>query len=178
MGVDDGWNRVGVDPFAAGATIDTVRRLRGRLAAPVTVWTAYDSEGRGTGITVSSVMVAEGEPASVLGLVGPLSDFWEAAQASGRFIVHVLASEARRVADQFALRYPGDPFEDVSVSRTGWGPSLDAAALRARCSVSGFLEVGYQLLVRGVLDGADLPDEDTSPLIHYRGRYLTTAPRR
>lgn len=178
MGVDDGWNRVGTDPFATGATVDEVRRLRGRLAAPVTVWTAYDPDGSATGITVSSVMVAEGEPASVLGLIGPLSEFWEAVSETRRFTVHVLDSDAMRVADQFALRYPGDPFEGLAVSRTEWGPSLDAAAVRARCALSGSMDAGYQLLVHGALTGIDTPDNGRPPLVHYRGRYLTTAPRR
>lgn len=178
MGVDDGWSRVGIDPFGSGVPVDVVRRLRGRLAAPVTVWTAYDPAGAGAGITVSSLMVAEGEPASVLGLVGPLSEFWEAVSETKRFTVHVLGADAARLADQFALRYPGDPFEGVAVSGSEWGPSLDAAAARARCSLTGFMEVGYQLLVRGTLAGADLPEEAPAPLVHYRGRYLTAAPRR
>lgn len=178
MGVDDGWSRVGIDPFGLEGPDDVVRRLRGRLAAPVTVWTAYDPAGTGAGITVSSVMVAEGDPASVLGLVGPLSEFWEAVRATKRFTVHVLGLDAARLADQFALRFPGDPFEGVAVTGSEWGPSLDAATARARCSLSGFMDVGQQLLVRGALAGTDLPEEPPAPLVHYRGRYLTTAPRR
>ena len=178
MGVDDGRRRIGEDPFALEAPIDVVRRLRGRLVAPVTVWTAYGSEGRGAGVTVSSMMVAEGDPPLVMGLVGPLTEFWEAARETKRFIVHVLDAHEARWADQFAGRYPGDAFEGVAVTRTDWGPSIDEATVRARCSLSGFLEVGYQLLVRAVLDAAEMPADGSPPLVHYRGRYLTTAARR
>lgn len=178
MGVDDGTRRMGTDPFGLDDPVDQVRRLRGRLAAPVTVWTALDPSGRPAGITVSSIVVAEGEPASVLGLVGPLSEFWEAAAASRRFVVHVLGAPDARLADRFALRYPGDPFEDLTVSESEWGPVLDGVGTRAMCSLSSFLDVGYQLLVRGRLDRMVTSDDETLPLVHYRGRYLTTRPRR
>lgn len=48
---------------------DPTRRFRGRLAAPVTVWTSGAVSGRG-GLTVSSLLVAEGDPGIILGLVG------------------------------------------------------------------------------------------------------------
>ena len=178
MDVDDGRRRIGLDPFAVEAPVDLVRRLRGRLVAPVTVWTACGPEGRAVGVTVSSMMVAEGDPALVMGLVGPLTEFWEAAQETKRFIVHVLDADATRWADQFAGRYPGDPFEGVALTLTAWGPSIDRATVRARCSLSGFLDAGYQVLVRAVLDAVEIPADGSPPLVHYRGRYLTTAPRR
>jgi flavin reductase (DIM6/NTAB) family NADH-FMN oxidoreductase RutF len=51
--------------------------LRGRLVAPVTVWTAGQVPD-GAGLTVSSVLVAEGQPARLLGLIAPTSALWEA----------------------------------------------------------------------------------------------------
>ena len=57
---------------------DPLRRLRGRMAAPVTVWTTGTGAGR-HGLTISSVVVAEGEPAHVLGLVDEDTDFWTSA---------------------------------------------------------------------------------------------------
>ena len=43
---------------------DPVRRFRGRLVAPVTIVTAGDDVGR-AGLTVSSLMLAEGEPKEI-----------------------------------------------------------------------------------------------------------------
>ncbi len=176
MGVDDGYRRIGVDPFATPA--DTVRRLRGHLVAPVTVWTAYGLGDAPAGITVSSVLVAEGEPPSVLGLVGPVSEFWDALGVSKRFVVHVLAADQVRVADQFAMRYPGEPFDGMSVSYSEWGPVLDDMAVRASCWLAGWMEAGYQILARGSLAGIHVPDDPSPPLAHYRGRYFTVGPRR
>src|SRR5579884_2047030 len=116
MGLDDGFRRTGPDPFRTPADGgDRIRRLRGRLAAPVTVWTAQRADGEAAGITVSSVMLVEGDPPAVVGVVGPLSEFREAVVASGRFVVHVLSSAQVRLADQCALRYPGDPFEGFTL---------------------------------------------------------------
>jgi 3-hydroxy-9,10-secoandrosta-1,3,5(10)-triene-9,17-dione monooxygenase reductase component len=44
---------------------DPARRWRGRLVAPVTVWTAGHPPS-GAGLTVSSVLVAEGQPVRLI----------------------------------------------------------------------------------------------------------------
>ena len=53
-----------------------VRRLRGRLAAPVTLWTAPGPAG----LTVSSTLVADGEPGRLLGLIDEECDLWAAVE--------------------------------------------------------------------------------------------------
>ncbi len=60
-------------PFA-DAEPDPARRLRGRLGGTVTLWTAGSGADR-AGLTLTSVVVALGEPARLLGLVDPDSDF-------------------------------------------------------------------------------------------------------
>jgi len=177
MGFDDGTRRIGTDPFLVGEP-DPARRLRGRLTAPVTVWTAYDGDRTPAGITVSSMLVVEGEPPEVIGLLGPLSDFWDVVRESKQFVIHVLQADQARIADQFALRYPGDPFEGLSVSSSPCGPVLDTVAVRATCSFSGYMEIGYSLLVRARIDDVVAEDDDdVYPLVHYRGRYVTARPR-
>ena len=178
MSLDDGYRRIGADPFLPPVEErDPPRRLRGRLATPVTVWTAYDGAGVPAGITVSSVLVVEGEPAQVVGLLGPLSDFWGAVQATKRFVLHVLGAGDVRTSELFALRYPGDPFEELSVTAGDWGPVLDGCRTSASCSLTGYLEVGPGVLARGVMDEVEAADEPPLPLVHYRGKYLTVGPR-
>jgi 3-hydroxy-9,10-secoandrosta-1,3,5(10)-triene-9,17-dione monooxygenase reductase component len=95
--------RIGMQPpFAVPLQRrDPARRLRGRLVAPVTVWTAGDSPA-GAGLTVSSVLVAEGQPARRLGRIDPTSAFWEAMQEARAFVVHVLAAGDRALAERFS----------------------------------------------------------------------------
>ncbi len=168
-------SHVGRDPFETPPELrDGLRRLRGRLAAPVTVWTTTGPHDGPVGLTVSSIVAVEGEPPTVVGLVGPLSDFWTALQQSKHFVVHVLGGGDTRLADLFAGRLPGDPFDDVVFEETPWGPALGGVGGRAYCRLIGFVEVGYSLLVRGELQRSD-PDESLpgGPLVHYRGGYRT-----
>src|SRR5688500_2413300 len=91
------------DPFAVPTDQRSpVRRLRGRLASPVTLWTAPEPAGR----TVSSTLVAEGEPDRLLGLVDPESDLWAAVESAGRFAVTPLNPSHRQLADRFAGLFP------------------------------------------------------------------------
>jgi 3-hydroxy-9,10-secoandrosta-1,3,5(10)-triene-9,17-dione monooxygenase reductase component len=158
---------------------DPARRLRGRLAAPVTVWTAGDGDGP-TAITVSSILIAEGTTPAVLGLIDPLSDFWSAAQRSKRFVMHVLLEEHRKLSELFAGRYPGpgSKFDGVPYQLTPWGPTLDQVRTRAFCSLGGLLEVGDGFLLRGDIDEYGLGSPATSPLVYFRGGYHGIRPRR
>jgi 3-hydroxy-9,10-secoandrosta-1,3,5(10)-triene-9,17-dione monooxygenase reductase component len=177
-GVDDGFRRLGADPFAAPPELrDPTRRLRGQLVEPVTVWTAYGPDERPAGVTVSSVLVAEGEPSGIIGLIGPVSDFWDAVVHSQRFVVHVLDADQARISDQLASRYPGDPFEGIVVSHSAHGPVLEEVGVRAACGLSGYTEAGYYHLVQGVIEDIAIGPDDAAPLVHYRGRYVTTALR-
>ena len=82
---------------------DPVRQFRGRLVAPVTVFTA-GGEGSWAGLTVSSLMIAEGEEASVVALIGPATDLWDQIEATQTFIVHILDDSQREHGDRRAAR--------------------------------------------------------------------------
>ena len=150
---------------------DPARRLRGRLVAPVTVWTAGRPPG-GAGLTVSSVLVAEGQPARLLGLLDPTSALWETAQQTGAFVVHVLAAADRALAERFSEVRPPirGPFEGLAVAASPWGPVLGGRRPRAACRLVGSAPVGYGELVEGVIEQLALPDPE-DPLAYLRGSY-------
>jgi len=174
---DDGIRRIGDDPFAVPPEDrDQARRFRGSMAAPVTVWTSSGGDGP-AGLTVSSTIVVEGSRPSLLGLIGSLTDLWEAISTSRRFVVHVLSAPQARLADQFAGRYPVTPFESVDVAASDWGPVLVDVPNRAFCELESSPLAGYFLLVSGLIAGTQLIEID-APLVNYRGQYVTTAPRR
>jgi 3-hydroxy-9,10-secoandrosta-1,3,5(10)-triene-9,17-dione monooxygenase reductase component len=150
---------------------DPARRLRGRLVAPVTVWTAGRPPG-GAALTVSSVLVAEGEPARLLGLIDPTSAFLEAAQETGAFVVHVLAAGDRALAERFSEVRPPirGPFERLEVAESPWGPVLGGGRPHAACRLAGSTPVGYAELVEGVIEQLELPDPE-DPLAYLHGSY-------
>lgn len=150
---------------------DPARRFRGRLSAPVTIVTAGSGEAR-AGLTVSSLLVVEGEPAVVKLVVGPTSDLWEVAAESGRFVIHVCHVGDRDLAQVFAgLRpSPGGVFSGLEVSDSAHGPVLARLANRAHCRLVEREEIGYSGLVTGAVEQIETGDI-RDPLVYFRGSY-------
>jgi flavin reductase (DIM6/NTAB) family NADH-FMN oxidoreductase RutF len=151
-----------------------VRRLRGRLASPVTVWTTGQGTDR-AGLTVSSVLIADGEPGYAVGVLDPLSELWDALQRTGSAVLNVLSWQHRQLADAFGYvaPAPGGPFRLADWTETEWGPALAGASAWAGCVLSDrpATEVGWGLLVQLEIRHAEF-GEDEASLIHRRGRYL------
>jgi 3-hydroxy-9,10-secoandrosta-1,3,5(10)-triene-9,17-dione monooxygenase reductase component len=131
---------------------DPARRLRGRLVAPVTVWTT-GRPSTGAGLTVSSVLVAEGHPARLLGLIDPTSAFWEAMRETDAFVVHIPTESDRALAERFGeIRPPiRDPFDGLEVTQSPWGPVLGGRRPRTACRLAGSVPAGYAELVQGTI---------------------------
>lgn len=152
-----------------------LRRLRGRLPLPVTVWTST-AGGRRAGWTVSSMMVADGEPAEVLGLVDPDSDLVDLLAESRTVAVSLLGWEHRALGDVFAglAPAPGGPFRTGAAwTDTAWGPVLASAPgwLGARLSPDT-PDAGWSRLVRGQIEHVQVPAAPAGAALAYlRGRY-------
>jgi 3-hydroxy-9,10-secoandrosta-1,3,5(10)-triene-9,17-dione monooxygenase reductase component len=165
------------NPFAVPADErDPVRRFRGRLAAPVTVVTAGVDDRR-TGLTVSSLMIADGEPGRLLFLCGRNADLGDVIAASGGFVAHVLGSGDEWLSDRFAgIRpSPGGLFADLEVTDGMRGPVITTVATRAECSLSSVVDAGWYQLVDGAIESV-LFGEPTEPLLRFRGRYRGLEP--
>ncbi|HJS72168.1 MAG TPA: flavin reductase family protein [Acidimicrobiia bacterium] len=160
------------NPFAdAPDSRDPVRRFRGRLGAPVTIITAGDGERR-TGLTVSSLMVVEGEPGRVAALVGPTSDLWDVVGDTRRFVVHICSRQDRHTAEVFAgLRpSPGGLFAEAPAQGSDWGPIFPDLANRVYCSLEERRELGHSGVIIGTIDRV-VADDIGDPLLYFRGRY-------
>ena len=159
------------DPFATPEPERApVRRLRGRLAAPVTLWTAPGPAG----LTVSSVLVADGDPGRMLGLIDDESALWEAASAAGRFAVCPLLLGEHQLADRFAglAPAPGGLFASGAWRQTDYGPVPDGDRSWAGCTLRQARQCGWGLLVEAAVDEVVIGADQPGPLSHYRGRYL------
>jgi 3-hydroxy-9,10-secoandrosta-1,3,5(10)-triene-9,17-dione monooxygenase reductase component len=172
--------RLGPDrhPFATPSERrDPTRRLRGRLVAPVTVWTAGRVGGPAAGLTVASVLVAEGDPPRLLGLIGPTTDLAERMADSGAFVVHVLRVDDQALAERFAERRPPvrDQFEGIEVTASRWGPVLAGRRPRAACRLVDVRPMGTADLVEGLIEELVVDDLD-DPLAWQRGAYRRLLP--
>ncbi|SNT46179.1 NADH-FMN oxidoreductase RutF, flavin reductase (DIM6/NTAB) family [Asanoa hainanensis] len=160
----------GTDPFATPEEARSpIRRFRGRLASPVTLWTAPGPAG----FTVSSTLVIDGDPGRLVGHLDDESDLWAAASAAGRFAVVPLAAGQGQLADRFAglMPAPGGLFQSGEWTQTAFGPVPAGAGAWAGCRLDGAREFGWGLLVEATVEHVEIVG-DEPPLIHYRGRYL------
>jgi flavin reductase (DIM6/NTAB) family NADH-FMN oxidoreductase RutF len=160
-------------PFRTPSELrDPVRQFRGRLAAPVTVVTSGTAESP-AGLTVSALLVAEGEPSFVHFLAGRTTDLWYAIEATGGFIVHILEETHRELSDRFALirPSPGGPFAGLEVEHTEFGPELASLGNRAYCRYAGHKDDAHHMLVHGTIERIDLRDL-RNPLQYFRGEYF------
>ncbi len=150
---------------------DQVRRLRGRLGGVVTLWTAGEGPAR-TGLTVSSMMVANGPEPRLLALLDPDSDLVERIRDTGRAVVQVLSWPDRDLADAFAgtAPAPGGPFRLGDFEQTTWGPRLVGADTWVGARLVEETAAGWSVLVTCEVDQVAIGD-DTPPLVHRRGRY-------
>jgi 3-hydroxy-9,10-secoandrosta-1,3,5(10)-triene-9,17-dione monooxygenase reductase component len=158
------------DPFATPEEQRSpVRRLRGRLPAAVTLWTAPGPAG----LTVSSTVVVDGEPGRLLGVLDEESDLWTAAQTAGVFAVVPLTPADHRLADRFAglLPAPGGVFLGYEWTPTEFGPVLAGRGTWAGCRLDGARPFGWGLLVEATIERVEIGPGPAGQLIHYRGGY-------
>jgi flavin reductase (DIM6/NTAB) family NADH-FMN oxidoreductase RutF len=156
------------DPFATPEHLRSpLRRLRGRLPAAVTLWTAPGPAG----LTVSSTLVVDGEPGRLLGVLDEEADLWAAVQAAGRFAVTALGPADRQLADRFAglLPAPGGLFRDYGWQPTDFGPVPVDHPTWVGCRLDAARPLGWGLLVESTIEHIEVGDGE--PLLHHRGRY-------
>jgi 3-hydroxy-9,10-secoandrosta-1,3,5(10)-triene-9,17-dione monooxygenase reductase component len=161
------------DPFATpDDQRSAVRRLRGRLPSPVTIWTAGVGAGR-AGLTVSSVLVVDGDPGRVVGVIDDESELWDALKATGRCAITMLHAGDHLLADRFAglLPAPGGQFSQGSWLDTDFGPILADATTWVGVDLTAARPYGWGLLVEATIVELHLATDPAAPLAHLRGRY-------
>ena len=155
------------------AESDPVRQLRSRLGGAVTLWTSGtgDDMFEWAGLTVTSVLVANGEPARLLALLDPDSDLVAVLGSTGRAVVALLTWDERALADAFAgtAPAPGGPFRQAAFVTSPWGPRPASATTWAGVRLESSAPVGWSSLVTCLVDEVTIGDGDA--LIHRRGRY-------
>jgi len=164
------------DPWAPPpAERDPLRRLRGHLVLPVTIWLAEMPGGNGpVGLTVSSVFFAQGEPPLLAGLVAPLSDLASVVEKPGTgFVVHVLGAGQRRLAQHFAGELPA-PEDMLAATASAHGPLLGAVPDRALCRSSAARPFGWSLLVEAVVEEVEVAPTGNA-LAWWHGGYRSIA---
>jgi flavin reductase (DIM6/NTAB) family NADH-FMN oxidoreductase RutF len=159
-----------------------LRRFRGRMIAPVSVWTAYAADARRVGWTVSSMLVADGPDATLVGLLDPDAELTEtvAAATDGprTLAVNLLGWRHRALPDAFAglAPAPGGAFRLGEWQETSYGPVLADAPGWLGATVLQTRPVGWSTLVLARIDHVEIASDEGDLLGHLRGRYLPVTP--
>lgn len=162
-------------PFAESFS-EPERRFRGRLAARVSLWASGEGGNR-AGLTVSSQLVAMGEPWRVVAVLNPDSDLVDSLQDTRRATISLLEPDQRALSDAFAGGpAPGGPFRLTEWEQTEWGPVPVGQRTWAGVGLESAVELGWQLLVTCTLDHVVIDDLD-DPLVNHRGRLRWFAER-
>ncbi|MFE6848420.1 flavin reductase family protein [Streptomyces sp. NPDC057686] len=158
-------------PAVDGATFKEAMSL---LAAPLTVVTTRDENGRPWGFTASAVTSVSLEPPLVLVGIARTSSCHEALTQVPEFVINVLGDEHRDLAGRFAARgvdrFAGTPLAEWPDS-PGLLPHVpDALALR--CALADRITLGdHDLLVGRVLEVR--MGGSGRPLLWYRRAFRT-----
>lgn len=127
-----------------------------------------------TGLTVSSRMVATGDPGRAFALIDPDSDFAESVTRTRTAVMHLLSWQHRDLADVFAgaTPAPGGVFRRGEWIDSEWGPLLQGVSGWAglRLVDDPMRPAGWAVLAEALIEHVELGTEG-DPLVHRRGRY-------
>lgn len=159
-------------PFA-NPDRDAARQLRGRLGSRVGLLTAGAGRER-AGWTVSSLLLADGDPWRALALVDPDSDLCERIEQTGSAVLQLLGSGDEYLADAFAglAPAPGGIFRLAAWEQTSAGPRLVAAENWALLGLEAADDLGWSRRLTFTVNEAHTGADD-APLHHLRGHYRT-----
>lgn len=119
------------------------------------------------------MVVADGEPGEVIGLIDPASELFDQVVEARRWAVSLLSYGDRLLSDAMAglAPAPGGPFRMGRWRDTPWGPVLAESPgwLGARL-IEEPVEAGWSMLVRGVVESVEI-DETVAPVAYVRGSY-------
>ncbi|MFI2242269.1 flavin reductase family protein [Streptomyces chrestomyceticus] len=150
----------------------TFRDALALLAAPLTVVTTHDAEGRPRGFTASSVTSVSLDPPLVLVGIARTSSCFAAFAAAPEFVINILGAQhrdlARKFADRRADRFAG---EDFAAAGSG-PPRLTGAHAALRCTVTERVPAGDHDLLLGTPTEVHTTGS-TRPLVWHRRRFHT-----
>jgi flavin reductase (DIM6/NTAB) family NADH-FMN oxidoreductase RutF len=147
---------------------ENFRRAIGHFASGVTIVTATHG-GRDHGMTASAVSSLSLEPTMLLICVNRRAGTHAAIQTSGRFAVHVLASDQQEFARRFATPN-GDKFAGLAIDRGAGGlPVIRDALARFECEVAQSVPGGTHTVFLGAVQSACVSAGE--PLLCFRGQF-------
>lgn len=149
----------------------TYRRTFSKLATGVTVLSAYTGLGP-VGVTANSVVSVSLDPPLVGWFPAQSSTTWPRIRATGRFCVSVLARDQAEVSRALA-RASEDRFTGLDLTDRPCGPGIAGALAWIDCEIESEQTAGDHFAVTARVVSMNSADEESAPLIFFRGDYGT-----
>lgn len=152
----------------------TFRRVLGHLPTGVSVITGNCLDGP-VGVSCNSVTSVSLDPPLIAFCPARTSETWPALRRSGRFCVNFMAEHHEGLIGAFA-RKRVNRFTGVRHHPRLCGPALDDAIAWLDCELRAEHEAGDHFIVLAEVIALDAR-AGGAPLVFFRGRYGTFAPR-
>ena len=151
-----------------------LRRLMGFWGTGVAVITAQSDEGP-SGITANAITSLSLDPPLVLVCFDLSSRTLHAVRGSERFCINMLAAGQENVSRLFATKASHEEKFLETPHRLEHGvPVIDGCLAWIACELQSEFQGGDHTVAIGRVVGGEATDDDT-PLLFYRGSYLTMA---
>jgi 3-hydroxy-9,10-secoandrosta-1,3,5(10)-triene-9,17-dione monooxygenase reductase component len=145
------------------------RRALGSFATGVTIVTTRSPAGDDIGMTANSFNSVSLDPPMVLWSLSKKARSLSSFEGSGRFAIHVLASEQEDLSVVFATQ-GADKFGGLAISRGAGGiPLLPECSARFECKTAFQYDGGDHVIFVGEVEAFE--DFNRQPLLFHAGRY-------
>jgi flavin reductase (DIM6/NTAB) family NADH-FMN oxidoreductase RutF len=161
---------------AANVSAAEFRHAMGHFATGVTVVTTLDPDGQPVGTTASAVSSLSLEPPLILVCFDLASMTLRAVRSHRTFVVNVLAAPQQQLSANFARRGLAADWDGIAHRPGLFGsPRLHGVLAAVECTVEHYLPGGDHEIVVGRVRGVETGDAAASPLLYWRGSYLSVA---
>lgn len=164
-----------VDTASADLEPARMRGVFGTFATGVVAVTAFDDDGRPTGLAANSFASVSLDPPLVSFCAALTSTTWPRIRGARRLGVNVLAADQREVCERFATK-GGDKAAGLDwFTSPGGAPVVAGSLAWLECSAEHEYPAGDHLIVVARVREAGGPFEG-SPLLFFRSQYGRWAP--
>jgi flavin reductase (DIM6/NTAB) family NADH-FMN oxidoreductase RutF len=158
-------------PALEPAGSDVYRRVCGRFATGVTVISVLDAEGRPLGVTINSFASVSLDPPLVMVSINLSNSMLEHFLRSSHFAVNVLAHDQEHHSRRFA-KHAADRFQGVEwQSAESGAPLIEGALAHLECSRARWFEAGDHAVLIGQVVRAGC--RDGRPLLFFQSNYVS-----
>ncbi|MBB5445486.1 MULTISPECIES: flavin reductase family protein [unclassified Paraburkholderia] len=137
------------------------------------ITTGSDAVGPLAGMTATAVTSVSAAPPILLICINRANSSLAHVQATGNFVVNVLARSEQELAQRFSRPIsPQEKFQAGTWNRIKTGaPALASAMVNFDCSVERIIEIGTHAVIFGHVEGTAINGQTTAPLLYSQGSY-------